>query len=130
MEVLITRDRSMLNKDTIFIKNLKVRGIIGINDWERKEKQDILINVSLVLNLEKAGKSDNIDDTVNYRTLTKEIIDLVEISQFFLVEKLISTILDLCLKQDIVEKAKVRVEKPMALRFAESVGVEIERSKL
>ncbi|OLS19491.1 MAG: D-erythro-7,8-dihydroneopterin triphosphate epimerase [Candidatus Heimdallarchaeota archaeon LC_2] len=120
----------MLNKDTIFIKNLKVRGIIGINDWERKEKQDILINVSLVLNLEKAGKSDNIDDTVNYRTLTKEIIDLVEISQFFLVEKLISTILDLCLKQDIVEKAKVRVEKPMALRFAESVGVEIERSKL
>lgn len=119
----------MSKSDTIFINNLRLRGIIGINDWERKEKQDILINIKLKVDLSEAGRSDNIDDTVNYRTLTKEIIDLVENSSFFLVEKLTSTILDLCMKTENVGKAIVRVEKPMAVRFAESVGVEIERTR-
>ncbi len=119
-----------MNKpDTIFINNLRLRGIIGINDWERKEKQDILINIKLKVDLGEAGRSDNIDDTVNYRTLTKEIINLVENSSFFLVEKLASTILDLCMKRENVVKAIVRVEKPMAVRFAESVGVEVERTR-
>jgi FolB domain-containing protein len=117
----------MSTKDKILIRDLLLRGIIGINDWERTEKQDILINITLEVDLEKPSRSDNIDDTLNYRTLTKDIIDLVESSSFFLVEKLAAAIADLCLKSSMVEKVNVRVEKPMALRFAKSVGVEIER---
>ncbi|MFV2015058.1 MAG: dihydroneopterin aldolase [Candidatus Heimdallarchaeota archaeon] len=119
----------MNKKDKIIIKDLLLRGIIGINDWERKEKQDILINIALIIDLTKAGLSDIIDDTLNYRSLTKEIIDSVEKSSFFLVERLAKSIADLCLRDKRVERVRVRVEKPMALRFAKSVGVEIERER-
>lgn len=115
--------------DTIFIQNLLVRGIIGVNDWEREVKQDIIINVQLEIDLQAAGQSDDINDTVNYRTLSKEIIELVENSTYILVEKLAEEIASLCLQKVHVESVVVRVEKPTALRFAESVGVEINRIK-
>lgn len=113
--------------DRIFIKDLLLRGIIGINDWEREKKQDILINVSLFADLRKAGVSDSIEDSVNYRTITKKIIRHVEQSERFTVEALAQDIVSICLQESGVLKARVRVEKPGALRFARSVGVEIER---
>ncbi|MGB2895528.1 MAG: dihydroneopterin aldolase [Anaerolineales bacterium] len=117
-----------MNEDRIIIKDLLLRGVIGINDWEREKKQDILINITLTGDLRAAGKSDNIEDTINYRTLTKEIIEHVEVSARFTVEALAADIAKLCLGIKGVQRAQVRVEKPGALRFAKSVGVEIERS--
>lgn len=114
--------------DQIKIKDLLLRGIIGINDWEREVEQDILINISLTADLTEAGRSDSIDDTVNYRTITKEIIRHVESSKRFTIEALASDIANICLGHNGVKSARVRVEKPGALRFASSVGVEIERS--
>ena len=115
-------------EDRIEIKDLLLRGIIGINDWERETEQDILINISLAADLTQAGQTDSIDDTVNYRTLTKKVISHVESSQRLTVEALASDIAGICLAQDGVTSARVRVEKPGALRFARSVGVEIERT--
>jgi FolB domain-containing protein len=119
--------RNEANMDRIFIKDLLLRGIIGINDWEREKKQDILINVSLFADLGNAGASDAIEDSVNYKTITKKIIRHVEQSERFTVEALAQDIVAICLKETGVLKARVRVEKPGALRFARSVGVEIER---
>lgn len=113
--------------DRIIIKDLLLRGIIGINDWEREKKQDILINISLFADLRKAGESDAIEESVNYRTITKKIIRHVEQSERFTVEALAQDIVNLCLQESGVIKTRVRVEKPGALRFARSVGVEIER---
>ena len=128
-QVILTTwgNKLMNNTDKILIEDLLLRGIIGINDWERNEKQDILINITLQIDLSKPGQTDFIDDTLNYRTLNKEIIELVESSSFYLIEKLATSIANLCLNDQRVESVKVRVEKPMALRFAKSVGVEIER---
>ena len=117
-----------MNEDRIIIKDLLLRGIIGINDWEREKKQDILINITLSCNLQEAGESDKIEDAVNYRTLTKKIIQHVEESSRYTVEALAADIAKLCLRTEGVQRAQVRVEKPGALRFAKSVGVEIERS--
>jgi len=117
-----------MGEDRIIIKDLLLRGIIGINDWEREKKQDILINITLSCDLRKAGESDKIDDTVNYRTLTKKIIKHVDESARFTVETLAADIVKLCLNTEGVQSAIVRVEKPGALRYAKSVGVEIERS--
>jgi len=114
-------------EDRIEIKDLLLRGIIGVNDWEREEEQDILINVTLTADLTKAGRSDDLGDTVNYRTITKKIISHVEGSQRFTLEALASDIADICLAERGVRRARVRVEKPGALRFAHSVGVEIVR---
>ena len=115
--------------DQIQIKDLLLRTIIGINEEERRAKQDVLINIVLHADTRAAGISDDIEDAVNYRTITKHIIRLVEGSQFFLVEKLAAEIAAICLKDPRVESASVRVEKPGALRFARSVGVEIHRTR-
>ena len=115
--------------DKIIIQDLKLRGIIGVNDDERVNEQDILINVVMFADTTAAAASDNIKDAVNYRTITKHIIRHVEASADFLVEKLVSDIARIILTEYDVERVIVRVEKPGALRFAESVGVEIERTQ-
>jgi FolB domain-containing protein len=118
-----------MGRDQIHIKDLLLRGIIGINDWEREKRQDILINITLYGDLHKAGRSDAIEDTINYRTVTKKVIKLVEEGKPYTVEFLAAQIARLCFEGQGVERARVRVEKPGALRFARSVGVEIERTK-
>jgi D-erythro-7,8-dihydroneopterin triphosphate epimerase len=115
--------------DEIFVKDLLVRAIVGINEEERVNLQDILINIVLYVDTRSAARSDDIEHAVNYRTLTKNIIDMVEASQFYLVEKLTTEIVRLCLADNRVERARVSVEKPTALRFARSVGVTIERAQ-
>ena len=113
--------------DRILIQDLLIRGLIGIHDWEREKKQDILINVEMEADCRPAGESDDFRDAVDYRAVTKEIIALVEGSAFFLVEKLAEEIARICLQDSRVAVAKVRVEKPGALRFSRSVGVEVVR---
>jgi dihydroneopterin aldolase/D-erythro-7,8-dihydroneopterin triphosphate epimerase len=115
--------------DQIQIKDLLLRTIIGINAEERRARQDVLINIVLHADTRAAGASDDIDDAVNYRTITKRVIKLVEESQFYLVEKLAAEIAATCLEDPRVEAVTVRVEKPGALRFARSVGVEIHRTR-
>ena len=115
--------------DKVIIKDLVARGIIGINDWERVNKQEILINITLFADLWKAGESDEIDDCVNYRTVAKKVLQHTEDSARFTVEALAADIAKLCLDEPNVQKARVRVEKPGAVRFSHSVGVEIERRK-
>ena len=115
--------------DQVLIRNLIVRGIIGIKDWEREKSQEILINITLFTDIKKAGQSDDISDCVNYRTVAKKVIKHAETAQRFTVEALTSDLAELCLEHPGVEKARVRVEKPGAVRFSESVGVEIERTR-
>jgi len=113
--------------DRILISDLSVRCIIGVNDDERREKQDVLINLAISADLSKAGRSDRFEDTVDYRAIKKEILQMVESSNYHLVEALAEAIADLCLKYPGVLDVQVRVEKPTALRFARNVGVEITR---
>ena len=115
--------------DRILIKDLLIRGIIGIHDWEREKKQDILINISMDADCRPAGLSDSFRDAVDYRAVTKKVIALVEGSSFFLVEKLAEEIARICMEDVRVEAARVRVEKPGAVRFSQSVGVEVERRR-
>ena len=114
--------------DEIQIRDLLVRAILGVNDWEREQPQDVLVNLILFADLRRAGASDDITDTVNYRTIAKKVIAHVESAGRYTVEALAADIARLCLAEPGVERVRVRVEKPGALRFARSVGVEIERS--
>jgi len=115
--------------DKIIIKDLLLRGIIGINPEERVKRQDICINMVLYADIRKAAESDAIEDAVNYKSITKRVIDHVENASDFLVEKLVTDIARIILTEFPVEKVQVRVEKPGALRFAQSVGIEIERTR-
>ena len=115
--------------DKIIIKDLLLRGIIGINDSERVNKQDILINIVMFADTRAAAASDDIADSLNYRTITKRVIAHVEDSADFLVEKLVADIAQIIITEFDVERVQVRLEKPGALRFARSVGIEIDRTK-
>lgn len=115
-------------EDRIHISDLMLRAIIGVNDWERVERQDVLLNITLFGDLHAAGASDQIEDTINYRTVAKKIIKHVEASTRFTVEALATDVARICLQEKGVLRVRVRIEKPGALRFARSVGVEIERS--
>ncbi len=119
----------MSKSDRIKITDLHLRAIIGINPDERRNLQDVLINIVLYVDSHLAAESDDISNSANYRTITKEIIKLVESSKFYLIEKLASEIATICLKSLQVETVSVNVQKPTALRFAKSVGITIERSK-
>lgn len=115
--------------DQIFITDLVARGIIGINNWEREKPQEILINITLFADLHKVGASDDIQDGVNYRSVTKKVLAHAETAQRLTVEALAADLASLCLDEPGVQKVRLRVEKPGAVRFARSVGVEIERGR-
>jgi FolB domain-containing protein len=115
--------------DRIRICDLLVRCILGINENERREKQDVLINLTIYTDLRKSGKSDRIEDTVDYRALKKRILAMAENSHYLLEEALAEAVAELVLEQQEVRQVEVRVEKPNALRFARSVAVEIIRRR-
>jgi len=115
--------------DVIDIRDLLVRTIIGINHDERRDRQDVLINLSIHTDTRAASISDDLRDAVDYRALTKRIIALVEGSQFYLIERLAAAIASLCLEDHRIERVKVTVEKPGALRFTRSVGITLERGR-
>lgn len=113
--------------DKLIIKDLLVRGIIGINDWERTTPQDILINIEIKADLKQAGETDDLNHSVNYRSVAKQVIAHAESAERLTVEALAEDIAKICLAHPGAKAAKVRVEKPGAVRFAASVGVEIKR---
>ncbi len=115
--------------DQIHIRDLTVRCIVGIYPEERREKQDVTINITLFADLRRAGESDNIEDTVDYKSIKKNVLAMTEQSSFFLVERLAERIAEICLENERVLAARVLVEKPGALRFARTVGVEIFRER-
>jgi FolB domain-containing protein len=115
--------------DKVIIKNLLARGIIGVNDWERKRPQNILINITIFADTRRAAETDSLEDCVNYSTMSKKVLAHAESINRLTVEALANDLAKICLQEEGVQTVIVRVEKPGAVRFAESVGVEIERSK-
>jgi FolB domain-containing protein len=113
--------------DKIIIKDIHARGIIGIRDWERVKAQEILINLRLFTAERKAETPDDFNEVVDYSQLTKEVLAHAESAKRFTIEALAEDIANICLKDPRVLKTTVRVEKPGAVRFSDSVGVEIER---
>ena len=115
--------------DIIEIDNLRLRCIIGFSEHERKDKQDVVIGLRIRADMRRAGATDNPDDAFNYRTVTKAIIGQVEASSYYLVEALATAIARICVVDHGAAWVQVRVHKPAALRFADSVGVVIERTR-
>jgi len=115
--------------DKVLIKDLRLRCIIGIDEFERREKQDVTVNVVLWTNFTEAAKTDDIRKSVDYKEIAKRIIKLVEASEFRLVEALAEKVAESCLENARVQKVRVTVEKPGALRFARTVGVSILRKR-
>ncbi len=117
-----------INMDKIFINDLHVETVIGIFDLVREIKQTISINLEMEFDISKAAKSDDINDSLDYKKVSKRIISLCEKADSYLVENLIEKIAQVVLKEFPVSKVTVSLEKPGALRGSKSVGIKITRS--
>jgi FolB domain-containing protein len=115
--------------DKVIIKDLLARGIIGIHKWERERAQKILINATLFTDTRRAAQTDDINDCVNYSKMSDKLLAHAESAKRQTVEALANDLAKLCLEENGVLKVIIRVEKPGAVKFAESVGVEIERAR-
>jgi len=114
-------------KDILYIKDLRVQTIIGIFGWEREVRQEVSIDLEIAVDCKKAAKTDAIEDTIDYKKITKGIIKFVEESSFQLQETLAEGIANLLKEEYNVSSIKLRLSKPGALRHAEDVGVIIHR---
>ena len=111
---------------TIKITNLRLRTLIGFNPEEQIKKQDVVLNIEIDYALPDAALEDRVEHALNYKTITKQVIRHVEDGQFLLLEKLVADVVDICSSRDGVERARVTIDKPHALRFADSVSLTLE----
>lgn len=111
---------------TIRIHNLRLRTLIGFNPDERVKKQDVVINAAVTYALGDGVFDDRVDHALNYKTITKRIIRHVEEGQFLLLEKLVADVLAICTDDASVLTASVTIDKPHALRFADSVSLTMD----
>lgn len=113
----------------IRIKNILARTIIGYNPEERVNRQDVIINIEIEVDVSKAVSTDHQEGIYNYKAITKSLITFVSESKYNLLEKLTYEVLQLVMKDERVSRAKVEIDKPHALRFSESVSVEMEEKR-
>lgn len=113
--------------DKIFLSEMKVDTVIGIWEWERRIRQTIIIDLEMSADIAKAAASDEVKDTLNYKSVAKRVHQFVSDSSFQLVETLAERIAEIIRDEFSVEWVKVRVNKPGAIRGSKDVGVLIER---
>ncbi|WP_341327046.1 dihydroneopterin aldolase [Methylotuvimicrobium sp. KM2] len=115
--------------DIIFLGGLEIETIIGIYDWERTQKQTVVLDIQMAFDINKAAETDDIKHALDYKSVSKRIISFVEASEFFLVEKLIEEIAKLIQNEFHVPWVKIVLNKKGAIRGASDVGIIIERGK-
>ena len=108
---------------TIRVQNLRLRTYIGFNPEEMEKKQDVVINIEIEYRVGAAALRDHVEDALDYKVITKAVIQHVEAGRFLLLEKLVADVLGICSGHASVTAARVTVDKPHALRFADSVSI-------
>lgn len=115
--------------DIIYINDLRIETVIGIFDWERKVKQMVILDIEMAGDCRKAAASDDVTDTLNYKSVAKRLIEFVGNSEYQLVETLAERCAEIVMNEYDVPWLKLRVNKQGALRGARDVGVIIERGE-
>lgn len=115
--------------DIVFIQGLKIDTVIGIYDWEREIRQDIVLDIEMSTDVKRASETDHIDQALNYKAVSKRLIEFVQASEFQLVETLAERICQIIIEEFEVEQVKLTLNKGEAVTGAQGVGVIIQRAK-
>ena len=110
----------------INIRNLRLRTLIGFNPDERTKKQDVVLNIEINYAIGDSVLQDHIEDVLNYKTITKRVIRHVEDGRFLLLEKMVADVLAICSDHPSIRSCNVTIDKPHALRFADSVSLTLK----
>lgn len=119
------QDGYTLQPATISVKALRLRTYVGFNEEEQRKMQDVVLNLHIEHQLHPAVAEDQVEHALNYRTITKEVIALVESRRFLLLEKLVHDVVSAIMRHPQVRSVTVEADKPHALRFADSVSVSL-----
>lgn len=115
--------------DIVFIRDLRVRALVGIFEWERRIRQELRLDLEMGFDIRKAAGSDDIDDALDYKAVSQRVKAFIEESSFQLVEALAESVATLVLKEFPVSSVKITLNKTGAVRDARDVGVIIERKR-
>lgn len=118
-----------MTMDRVFIEDLRIQTVIGVFDWEREITQTISLDLQMAFDIGRAAKSDNIADTLDYKSVSKRLIQFVESSEFQLVEALAEHCAQIVLDEFPVNWLRLKLSKPGAVRGSSAVGVIIERGE-
>ena len=118
-----------MTMDRVFIEDLRIQTVIGVFDWEREITQTISLDLQMAFDINRAAKSDNIADTLDYKSVSKRLIQFVESSEFQLVEALAEHCAQIVLDEFPVNWLRLKLSKPGAVRGSSAVGVIIERGQ-
>lgn len=113
--------------DTIFIDQLEIDTVIGVYDWERRIRQRVSFDIEMATDIRPAAATDDVDLTLSYKAVAKRVIAFVEASEFELVETLAERVAQLIIDEFSVAHVRLRLNKPLALRGARGVGIQITR---
>jgi dihydroneopterin aldolase len=113
--------------DIVYINDLKIDTIIGIYDWEREVRQTISLDLEMGVDIRQAAATDDIQYALNYKAVSKRLIEFIEGSEFLLVETMAEQVSDIVRQEFNVPWLRLRIGKPGAIRGARDVGVVIER---
>ena len=115
--------------DIVYIRDLKIETVIGVNDWEREVRQTVSLDLEMATDIHAAAETDDIADTIDYKAVAKRLIDFVEGTDFQLVESIAERVSDIIREEFGVSWVRLRVSKPGAVTGAQDVGVVIERGE-
>lgn len=115
--------------DTIFLRDLEINVTIGIFEWEKRIKQKVRVDLEMATDISKAAASDNIEDALNYKAISKRIVEFVEESRYELIETLIEKVAEILIHEFKIPWVRVTISKPGAVRGSRDVGITIEREK-
>ncbi|MCY4610906.1 MAG: dihydroneopterin aldolase [Gammaproteobacteria bacterium] len=113
--------------DTVFIRGLKAKAVIGVFDWEKQIRQNLVLDLDLRADVAHAAASDTLEDAVDYKAISQRVVEFVEDSQYQLVESLAEAVARIVREEFAVSWVRIRIAKPFAVRTAQEVGVVIER---
>jgi 7,8-dihydroneopterin aldolase/epimerase/oxygenase len=115
--------------DKVFIEGLEIDALIGIYDWERRIRQTLRFDLEMGFDNRTPAATDNIEDTLNYKAVSRRLVEVVSQSDYGLVETLAERCAEVVLAEFNVEWLRLKLSKPGAVRGAVAVGVIIERSR-
>lgn len=115
--------------DIIYLHNLRIDTVIGVFDWERRVRQTLILDLDMAADIRQAAATDALNDTLNYKSVAKRLMEFVGQSEFNLVETLAERVAELVLSEFNVPWLRLRVNKQGAVRGARDVGVVIERGR-
>lgn len=119
----------MTSTDWVLIEGLEIRTVIGIYDWEREIRQTVRLDLQMAWDISKAAETDCIEDTLDYKAVSKRLISFVEASEFGLIEALAEHCAKIVMEEFQVPRVKLKLSKPGAVRGSENVAVMIERTR-